>query len=173
MSRIIICGLNGSGKTTLGRGLARRINYIHKDVEDYYFSNDGEYKYEQARSREDVVRDLENDFTQCENFVFTSCTGDYGNLSSLWDLAVYIQLDRETRLNRVKERSYKLFGDRVLEGGDLFERETEFWDKVYNKDEALVEDWFNGLKCKKIVIDGTRIFEEKIEIIIKGMRDKR
>ena len=169
MSRIIICGLNGSGKTTLGRELAKRINYIHKDVEDYYFNNSGQYKYEQARSKDEVSKEIEKDFDEHENIIFTSCKGDYGNIGSKCDLAIYICLDRETRLNRVKERSYKQFGDRVLEGGDLYEKEAEFREMVYNKDESVVESWFDSLKCKKMKIDGTKEIEEKIEIIIRNI----
>jgi adenylate kinase family enzyme len=169
MSRIIICGLNGSGKTTLGSQLAQRINYIHKDAEDYYFKNSGKYKNEQARSKDEVSKEIEKDFDEHENIIFTSCKGDYGNISSKCDFAIYIRLDKDTRLNRVKERSYKQFGDRVLEGGDLYEKEAEFWNMVYNKDEASVENWFNELKCKKIIIDGTKEIEEKIEIIIRNI----
>ena len=169
MSRIIICGLNGSGKTTLGRELAKRINYIHKDVEDYYFSNDDEYKYGKARAKEEVAKEVQSDFAQNQNIIFTSCKGDYGNIASVCDLAVYIRLDKDTRLNRVKERSFKQFGDRVLEGGDLHEKEAEFWKMVYNKDESVVESWFDSLKCKKMKIDGTKEIEEKIEIIIRNI----
>ena len=169
MSRIIICGLNGSGKTTLGSQLAQRINYIHKDAEDYYFNNSGKYKYEQARSKDEVSKEIEKDFNEHENIIFTSCKGNYGNISSKCDFAIYIRLDKDTRLNRVKERSYKQFGDRVLEGGDLYEKEAEFWNMVYNKDESEVENWFNELKCKKIIIDGTKEIEEKIEIIIRNI----
>lgn len=164
--RIIICGLNGSGKTTLGRELSKRINYIHKDVEDYYFSNEAGYKYGQARSKEDVAKDIENDFNKYENIIFTSCKGDYGNVSNMCDLAIYIRLDKDTRLNRVKERSYKQFGERILEGGDLYEKENEFWNMVYNKDEAAVEEWFDELRCTKIEIDGKKELDEKIEVIV-------
>ena len=41
---------------------------------------------------------------------------------------------------------------------------------VYNKDEASVENWFNELKCKKIIIDGAREIEEKIEIINNALK---
>lgn len=87
MSRIVICGLNGSGKTTLGKNLAKRINYVHKDIEYYYFNNNNDYKYTKPRSRDEVINDLEKD----------------------------------TRLKRGIDRSYKQFGDRVLENGDLYE----------------------------------------------------
>ena len=115
MSKIIICGLNGSGKTTLGTELAKKIGYVHKDIEMYYFSTSNDNKYSQARSKDDVVKDLEDDFNKYENIVFTACKGDYGRLDDLYDLAIYIRLDRNTRISRIKERSFKQFGNRVLE----------------------------------------------------------
>ena len=171
MSKIIICGLNGSGKTTLGKQLSKRINYVHKDIEDYYFNSNLNYKYIEPRSRENVTKDLEKDFNNYENIIFTSCKGDYGNLSNLYDLAIFIRLDRDTRLNRVKERSYKQFGNRVLENGDLYKKETEFWNMIYNKDESVITSWFNGLKCKKIELDGKKNIEENITIILDKFND--
>ena len=84
----------------------------------------------------------------------------------MYDLAIFIRLDRDTRLNRVKERSYKQFGNRVLENGDLYKKETEFWNMIYNKDESVITSWFNGLKCKKIELDGKKNIEENITIIL-------
>ena len=171
MSKIIICGLNGSGKTTLGRKLAQRINYLHKDIEDYYFNNSIDYKYAKPRSRYDVSKELEKDFNEYKNIIFTSCKGDYGELSNMYDLAVFIRLDKETRLKRVKERSYKQFGDRVSENGDLYEKETKFWEMIYNKDESEITDWFNSLECKKIEINGKKNVEENIITILDIFKD--
>ena len=166
MSRIIICGLNGSGKTTLGKELAQKINYLHKDIEDYYFNSNTDYKYAEPRSRDDVSRELEKDFTTYQNIIFTSCKGDYGKLNNLYDLAIFIRLDRDTRLKRVKERSYKQFGDRVFKNGDLHEKETQFWNMVYNKDESVITDWFNKLECNKIEIDGKKNVKENVTTIL-------
>ena len=166
VSRIVICGLNGCGKTTLGKKLAQRINYLHKDIEDYYFNNNIEYKYDKPCSRDDVSNELEKDFNNYENIIFTTCKGDYDNLSNLYDLAILIRLDKDTRLKRVKERSYKQFGDRIFENGDLYEKETKFWNMVYNKDESVITDWFNSLECKKIEIDGKKNIEENLGIIL-------
>ena len=52
MSKIVICGLNGSGKTTLGKLLAAKTNYLHKDIEEYYFDDDSNYKYNKAKSKD-------------------------------------------------------------------------------------------------------------------------
>ena len=166
MSKIIICGLNGSGKTTLGKELAKRTNYLHKDIEEYYFNNNVDYKYAKAYSKYEVIKNIEKDFDKYNNIIFTACKGDYGNLNTRYDFAIYIQLDKETRLNRVKERSYKQFGDRVLKNGDLYEKESRFWNMVYNKDESKVKDWFNCLKCPKIQIDGKKSIEENTEMIL-------
>ena len=171
MSRIMICGLNGSGKTILGKELSKRINFPHKDIEEYYFSDDTDYKYNSSATREEVAQKIEEDMNGCDNIIFTSCTGDYGNLSDVYDLVIFIRLDKETRLKRVKQRSYKQFGDRILENGDLFERENQFFDKVYKKDESDIIEWFDNLKCNKLEIDGLRTVEENVNIILEKLKE--
>jgi len=167
----MICGLNGSGKTTLAKKLSKKINFLHKDIEEYYFNNDTNYKYSSSATKEDVTQKIEKDINECDNIIFTSCTGDYGNLSDVYDFVIFIRLDKETRLKRVKQRSYKQFGDRILENGDLFEKENQFFDKVYKKDESDIIEWFNNLKCSKLEMDGLRTVEENIKIILDKLKD--
>lgn len=168
MSRIMICGLNGSGKTTLGKKLAKAINYKHKDIEDYYFINNNEYKYDLSLPKEEVIKKLEEDFNKYHNIIFTACKGDYGNLSNRYDLVIFIRLDKETRLKRVKQRSYKQFRNRILENGDLYEKENLFFDMVYNKDETVIIDWFEKLNCDKLEINGLKTNEENLKIIMNN-----
>lgn len=171
MSRIMICGLNGSGKTTLGKELSKKINFLHKDIEEYYFNNDTDYKYNSSATKEEVTQKIEKDINEYDNIIFTSCTGDYGNLSDLYDFVIFIRLDKETRLKRVKQRSYKQFGDRIFENGVLFEREKQFFDKVYKKDESDIIEWFNNLKCSKLEIDGLRTIEENVNIVLDKLKE--
>ena len=56
MSKILICGLNGSGKTTLGKKLADTLKYKHIDIEDYYFVDNNDYKYENSITKDEVVK---------------------------------------------------------------------------------------------------------------------
>ena len=171
MSRIMICGLNGSGKTTLGKELSKRINFLHKDIEEYYFNNNTDYKYNFSATKEEVIQKIEKDINEYDNIIFTSCTGDYGNLSDVYDFVIFIRLDKDIRLKRVQQRSYKQFGDRILENGDLFEREKQFFDKVYKKDESDIIEWFNNLKCNKLEIDGLRTVEENVNIILHKLKE--
>lgn len=171
MSKIMICGLNGSGKTTLGKSLAMVLNYRHLDVEDYYFPNEDNYKYKTALTTEKVTKKIEEDFNKYNNIVFTACKGDYGNISSKYDVVIYIHLDRETRLKRVKQRSYNQFGSRIFKNGDLFEKESKFFNMVYNRDELDIINWFNKLECYKIEIDGSKSIDENIKIILMQLKD--
>ena len=169
MGKIVICGLNGSGKSTLGKKLADIINYKHIDIEDYYFVDNNDYKYESSISKDEVVKNIEKDFNKYNNIIFTACKGDYGNLNDMYDFAILIRLDKETRLKRVKERSYKQFKDRILENGDLYEKENSFFNKISKRNESEIIEWFENLKCNKIVLDGLKSTEENIKIILSEL----
>ena len=171
MSRIIICGLNGCGKSTLGDALSKELNYPHKDIESYYFNdNKTDYKYAQSRSKSEVTKAIEKDFKNNHNIIFTSCKGDYGSISNLCDLVILIRLDKDTRVHRVKQRSYNQFGDRILKDGDLYEREMIFFDKVYKKDESEIREWFNNLNCCRIEIDGKNTVEENVDVVLEHIQ---
>lgn len=172
MSKIVICGLNGSGKTTLGKLLAAKTNYLHKDIEEYYFDDDSNYKYNKAKSKDKqtVIKLIEEDFEKYNNIIFTACKGDYGIINEKYDLAIYLKVPKEERIKRVKERSYKQFQDRILPDGDLYNQEQEFWTYVINRDETEVTEWFDKLPCKKIILDGTKTPEENATIIAKLLK---
>ena len=91
MSKIVICGLNGSGKTTLGKLLAAKTNYLHKDIEEYYFDDDSNYKYNKAKSKDKqtVIKLIEEDFEKYNNIIFTACKGDYGIINEKYDLPIF------------------------------------------------------------------------------------
>ena len=169
MSKIVICGLNGSGKSTLGKILAKKINYFHKDIEDYYFNDDSDYKYNKnkTKDKQTVIKLIEEDFEKYNNIVFTACKGDYGIINEKYDLAIYLKVPKEERIKRVKERSYKQFQDRILPDGDLYLQEKKFWNYVKNRDENEIIEWFDKLQCEKIILDGTKTTEENANIIAK------
>ena len=52
---ICVCGLNGSGKTTLADALAKNLNFIHMDIEQYYFTSTYN-PYASSRTKEEVER---------------------------------------------------------------------------------------------------------------------
>ncbi len=137
---IIVCGLNGAGKSTMGKALAERLNYHFIDVEDLYFpKTDDHYTYASPRTREAVY--------------------------PFFRFAVVINVPKEIRMQRVKNRSFQKFGSRMLPGGDLYEKEKGFFDLVESRSEEMVEKWIQRLSCPIIRVDGTKPIGENVKLI--------
>ena len=165
---IIICGLNGAGKSTLGKALAEKLDFHFIDNENLYFPmTDSHYIYASPRTREEVEKLLFNEITLHKNFVFASVKGDYReSIYPFFQYAVLVDVPREIRIQRVKNRSFQKFGNRMLPGGDLYEQEERFFHFVQSRDENAVEEWAQSLRCPTIRVDGTKPIEENTKLII-------
>lgn len=165
---IIVCGLNGSGKSTVGKALAKKLHFHFIDNEDLYFpKTDPDYIYANPRSREEVERLLRSEIRAHENFVFASVKGDYGeNIYPFFQYVVLIDVPKDIRIQRVRDRSFQKFGERILKGGDLHEQEEKFFDLIKSRSENTVEEWVQSLKCPVLRIDGTKPIEENVNFIM-------
>ncbi len=166
---IIVCGLNGAGKSTLGKALAEKLHFYFIDAEDLYFpKTNPKYIYDAPRTRDEVEKLLFNEIQAHENFVFSSVKGDYGEtIIPFFQYAVQIDVPKDLRIQRVKNRSLQKFGNRMFIGGDCYEQEERFFQLVNAKPENLVEEWVRSLNCPVIRIDGTKAIEENINRIIE------
>lgn len=169
--RIIICGGNGSGKSTLGKALAQAMGISFMDNEDYYFPGEKTgYKYACALTKEELIPILQNDMEQAEDWIFASVKGDYGErIESLFTYAVLLQVPKEVRMQRIRNRSHDKFGEKMLPGGELYEREQRFFDMVQNRPEDYAESWVLKLKCPVIRVDGRRPVQENVELLMEEM----
>jgi adenylate kinase family enzyme len=164
---ILICGLNGAGKSTLGKRLAERLSWQFIDNEDLYFpKTDDRYIYANPRGKEEVIRLLEKRIENDRRFIFAAVKGDYGEkLLSLLDCIAVVDVPKETRLARVRERSLQKFGDRILAGGDLDEKENAWFALVESRPEDYVEKWLATVDRPVIRVDGTLPIEENVEYL--------
>lgn len=166
---ILICGLNGCGKSTVGRALAKEIGFHFIDNENLFFSRtDVNEPYVNQNSRDKVERLLMDEVHEHGDFVFAAVKGDYGKeIISLYKYIVLIEVPKEIRSQRVRNRSFQKFGSRMLMGGDLFEQEESFFKMIESRQEDYVENWLRMLSCPVIKIDGTKPIEENVALIIK------
>lgn len=166
---IVVCGLNGCGKSTLGKVLAQRMGVHFIDIEDLYFARESvDTPYENPRSRAEVEALLMREVTEHKDFVFASIKGDYGKeVQQFYQYVVVIEASKEIRLRRVRNRSFQKFGNRMLEGGDLYQAEEHFFELVESRTEAYYENWVQSLQCPIIRVDGTKSIEENVQFIIK------
>lgn len=169
---IVICGLNGTGKSTLGKALAGKLKFHFIDNEELYFpKTDPCYTYASPRTREEVEKLLFSEIKTHENFVFASVKGDYGEaIYPFFQYAVLIIVPKDIRIQRVKNRSFHKFGNRMLPGGDLYEQEEKFFDFVKSREESVVEEWVRSLNCPIMRVDGTKSIEENTKIIIEQIQ---
>ena len=152
---IIVFGANGSGKTTLGRELARILNFKHIDHEDYCFEK-SETPYTISRPREECEALMLDDIEKYRSFIISACTGDFGDkITQFYELAVYISAPLDIRMERVKQRDYEKYGERVSKGNNMYEQQLNFYDFVANRPLSRIEQWAETLTCPVIRIDGT------------------
>lgn len=170
-NKIIVCGGNGAGKSTLGKGLAEELGWIFKDIEEYYFPADNsDYHYSHARTREEVAKRLLVDMKKYDDLILASVKGDYGpEVLKLFTFAILIDVPRDIRMERVKTRSNQKFGDRMLPGGDLYEKEEHFFDMVQKRPEDYVTKWLDTVDIPVFRVDGTHAIEDNIEMIKKEL----
>ena len=168
---IQICGLNGCGKSTLGKVLAEKINFHFIDNEDLYFSRtDISEPYKNPKSRTEVERLLMEEVSKHPDFVFSAVKGDYGkDIVPMYNYVVVIEVSKEIRLQRVKNRSFQKFGNRVLVGGDLHNQEESFFQMVASRQDDYIENWLQKVNCPIIRVDGTKPIEDNVEYILKVM----
>ena len=166
---ILICGLNGSGKSTLGIMLSEKIGYHFIDNEDLFFRRKEENdSYLSPRSKEEAVKILMNEVKEHKNFVFAAVKGDYGDdIMPLYKYVFELKVPKNERMSRIKNRSFIKFGERMKEGGDLYEAEEAFFKFCEERQEDYTEKWAKNLHTPYIKLDGTKSTEENADIILK------
>ena len=165
---IQICGLNGCGKSTLGKALAERISFHFIDNEYLYFSgHNADEPYANPKTRAEVERLLMDEVNEHPDFVFSAVKGDYGkDIIPMYNYVVVIDVPKEIRTQRVRNRSFQKFGDRMLIGGDLYGQEEAFFEMVASRQDDYIENWLRKVNCPIIRVDGTKPIEENVEYII-------
>jgi adenylate kinase family enzyme len=166
---IIVFGASGSGTTTFGRELAEQLHFAHLDADDFFWE-DTAIPFTVKRAREQRINKLREAIRESGEFVLSgSIVGwDEAVIQSL-DLAIYVKTPTEVRIERLKAREYARFGDRILDGGDMFDNHREFveWARTYDtagmeqRSRTLHMEWAKTLKCPLIELDGTSDFHSQ------------
>lgn len=166
---ILICGLNGAGKSTIAKQLAIHLNYTYLDVEDFYFPVKNDYK--NIRSKQEMEAHLLGAIQETQPFILASVIGDFNEeiLSYITEI-IYIEVPKDIRIERMKQRSINQFGPRALPGGDLYEDEMKFVERMANRDEKMVENWLLSMNCNIITIDGSDTIEQNLAKLLDVLK---
>ena len=150
------------------KALAEKIGFHFIDNENLYFSRTNtDEPYTNAKSRIEVERLLMEEVSRHPDFVFSAVKGDYGkDIVPMYNYVVVIEVPKEIRSQRVRNRSFQKFGSRMQMGGDLYKQEEAFFRMVESRQDDYVENWLQSVKCPIIRVDGTKPIEENVEHII-------
>ena len=86
-------------------------------------------------------------------------------------LAIRLVTDTEIRIERIKQREWNKFGERIAPGGDMYQQHLDFveWARKYDtgsvnmRSKAKHDEWQKLLQCKQIVLNGANDLEENLE----------
>ena len=179
-SGIMIIGPSGCGKTTLGRQVAEMLEYPYLDVDEYIWRFDTPELYTVMYSREEKSSRLKEALAPYENFVMAgSMSSFHEEFDPYFGMMVFLYADPDIRVSRIKERSIQRFGNRVMEGGDMFQGNLDFLESnrryESNGSPNLKEqrEWMNSLICIKMELDGSDSIENNASLIVKAWNNEK
>lgn len=109
-----------------------------------------------------------NEIKDHPNFVFAAVKGDYGKeILPYYTHIVLIEVEKSIRMQRIRQRSYSKFEDRMMPGGDLYEQEESFFAFAESRPDDTVEKWVKTLNCPITRIDGTKDVNDIVDYIAK------
>lgn len=179
--KIHIFGASGSGVSSLGRALSRELEIKVFDSDDYYWKKTNP-PFQEAYPVNEREQRLANDLSDYPSWIVSGTLVSWGELiKDQFDLAVYLYVPRDERLKRLKRRELKKFGNRILEGGDMFDAHQKFlkWASQYDEGEMSGrskkrhESWIKKLKCPFYKIEGVVAVEDSVFRIRQFLNDKR
>lgn len=165
-----ILGASGSGTTTLGKAISEKHGFKHLDTDDFYWLPT-DPKYTIKREPSERQRLLSEAISKAERCVISGSLCGWGDIFiSKFELVILVETPTQVRIERLKQREYNNFGDRILPGGDMYQSHIEFleWATKYDtagieqRSRALHSEWLKKVNCPVIIIDGTQPINEML-----------
>ena len=171
---IIIFGSAGSGKTTLGKLVAKKLDFPYFDINDYIWRKDTDTPFTVMYSYKEKINRLMADISKGTNFVMAGSMDSFNHpFVPLFDLAIHIIASVDTRIARIHKREYEVYGERIMEGGDMYEVHCCFLDNSARYDTdgspcmSTHAQWANSLPCKVLRLNGDEDLNKNGEKIVR------
>lgn len=134
MARLYILGASGSGTSTLGDALARRLRITHTDSDSLYWLPT-DPPFTTPRPIEERQALLRYRLPETGRWVFSGAATRWAaSLEAHYQLVVFLRLDSQIRMQRLRQREAKRWGARIQPGGDMAARTAAFiaWAESYD-----------------------------------------
>jgi len=175
---IMIMGSSGAGKTTLGKMVAKELGYKYVDIDEYIWRKDTEIPFSEMYPKCEKISRLMEAISDCEHFVMAgSMNSFHEHFDPYFELVVHLHADSQIRVKRVHERELEQFGERVSEGGDMYEEHRKYLSDIAGYDYGIGgctiqqhEEWLKAVDCPIIRLDGADELEKNLHIIVSAYK---
>jgi adenylate kinase family enzyme len=174
--RIHITGAPGAGASTLSEALAKALGGIHCDLDDFLWkpSDPPLQRRYPVRERIRLIRGFIK--RGSEPWVMSGSLITWGEpLTPLIDFVVFLYIDTDVRIARLKARELRRFGAMALApGGVLYNRHKTFieWAAHYDsgtRDGRSLpkhEEWLARIRCPVVRFHGEHAVDDMLGLIL-------
>jgi len=175
--RIHLFGASGSGVTTLGKHLSQLLRYPYFDNDEFFWEESNPpftiRRHPQLRNQM-----LKNGIAGLDNFIVGGSMVSWGDeWLSAFDLAVFLYLPPDIRLDRLKEREHARYGDVIYTNPQRHQQYLDFiawaasYDDVTSTRRSITVhlNWMAKLQCKVLRIDGDTSVTERAKLVLNAV----
>lgn len=161
--RIHLFGASGSGTTTLGLALAKRLGIAHFDSDSFYWHST-EKPFSSRRTRDERIQLLQERVAGLENWVLSGSLCGWGDpITPAFTHAIFVRLNPDIRIRRLRTREFHRYGEQIFEGGERYIATQTFlaWAAGYDEGDHGTrslrrhETWIKTLNCPVMRVDST------------------
>jgi adenylate kinase family enzyme len=178
LKRIHVFGASGAGTTTLGRAFAAATGTPHFDTDDYYWTRT-EPPFQTKRPPHERLLLLSRALDDAgDAWILTGSLVGWGDLLiPRFQLAVFLSLAQDLRLQRLRDREVKRYGaERLAESGDRADAHAAFisWAAQYDhgglelRSRARHERWIATLPCPVLRLDSAGLVSELTAALLRA-----
>ena len=174
---ILIIGASGSGTTTLGKELEKHTDFVHLDIDDYYWEKT-QPPFQKKVPLELRNKNLKADYNKHENVVISGSLISWGTeWETTFDLAIFIYLENEERMRRLAQREVARYGKKLQTDLKTQQDSKAFleWANQYENPNFIGRSliahtaWLDRLDGKVLKLDGAFSLTENTKYILKHL----
>ena len=167
--RVLVTGASGSGSTTLGRALSRELKVAFFDTDDYFWLP-SEPPYQRQRDPGARLSLLVADLAKAPHAIASGSVIQWGReLEDSFSLIVFLTLQAELRLSRLRKRELARFG----RADEKFLGEAAQYDEGRSDENSRIGDerWLAERSCPVLRIEGDIPVRERVARVATALSD--
>jgi adenylate kinase family enzyme len=164
---LLITGASGVETTTLGRALADRWCVPHADVDDYFWLPTSP-PYTRKRPEKERLRLMSQVFVPRSSWVLSGSVMGWGDsLLAMCDAIVFLTLDADLRMSRLRERELARYGDVDDVAHEAFFEWAQSYDDPTFSGRSRVrhERWLATTSRPVLRLDGALPVQDLVEAV--------